>query len=285
MKKTLISRGRLLDLSSPKIMAIVNMTPDSFYSGSRVSDRSMDKMGYVQRLIDQGADILDIGGYSTRPGASEVSIDEEIGRILPIIKEIKRVEHWRQVWISVDTFRSEVANAAVEAGADMINDVSGGNLDAKMFETVATLGVPYILMHMRGTPQTMTSLDKYEHLLFDILSDLHQKVKELNKLGVRDICVDPGFGFAKNLEQNYELLHHLDSFYSLDLPLLVGISRKSMIWRFLKIDVGEALNGTSILHSFLMDRNVGLFRVHDTKEMKEVMQLVQKVKSKKYTVK
>ncbi len=261
------------------------MTPDSFYDGSRWLDKKGERLPHVKQLIEQGAHILDIGGYSTRPGAAEVSEDEEIARILPIIKEIRSVESWKHIWISVDTFRSRVAVAAVEAGADMINDVSGGNLDKKMYETIAQLDVPYILMHMKGTPQTMTSLDQYEHFIFDILTDLHQKVEKLNELGVKNICIDPGFGFAKNLSQNYEMLQKIDSFYSLDLPILIGISRKSMVWKFLEISANESLIGTSALHALLIRKQIGIYRVHDVKQIKEVIRIIQKVESKKYAVK
>lgn len=285
MKKTLISRGKLLDLSSPKIMAILNMTPDSFYAGSRWLDKKEDRLAHVKQLIEQGANVLDIGGYSTRPGALEVSEDEEIGRIVPIIKEIRSVKSWNHIWISVDTFRSRVAIEAVEAGADMINDVSGGNLDEEMYKTVAKLNVPYVLMHMRGTPQTMVNLDYYPSLVYDVLIDLHEKINKLQALGISEICIDPGFGFAKNLEQNYELLQKLASFYSLNLPILVGISRKSMIWKYLETSANDALIGTSALHALCIDKQIGLYRVHDVKEMKEVIRVIQKLESKKYAVK
>lgn len=269
--KTLNLRGRIMDLSMPKVMGILNITPDSFYDGGRFLsvDQAVRRCG---EMLEEGAEMIDVGGYSTRPGATDISEQEELDRVMPVIGKI--VQHFPETIISIDTFRSSVANLAVSAGASMVNDVSGGNLDGNMFPTVVSLGVPYILMHSRGTPQTMTSLTQYDNLLTDIAFDLSKKLNQLHSLGVKDIIVDPGFGFAKTIDQNFELLGDLDYFRILEKPLLIGLSRKSMIWKTLTINPKDALNGTTTLNTIALMKGASILRVHDVKEAVECVKLV-----------
>ncbi|WP_128543658.1 dihydropteroate synthase [Larkinella soli] len=270
-KKTLNLRGKILDLTVPKVMGILNITPDSFYAGSRTFsvESAVEQAG---RMLSEGATFLDLGGYSTRPGAGPVSPEEEADRVLPVIEAIRR--GFPEAWISVDTFRAPVARQAVEAGAVMINDVSGGSLDPGMFATVAALDVPYVLMHMRGTPQTMTALTDYHDLIPDILLELQNRVSALEQLGLKDIVVDPGFGFAKTARQNFELLNGLEAFRMFGSPLLVGLSRKSSIWRTLGITAEEALNGTTVLNTLALTKGADLLRVHDVREAVEAITLL-----------
>jgi len=271
MKKWIKIAGRLVDFSTPQIMGIVNATPDSFYGQSRVN-KSDEVKTRLEQIISAGVDIIDVGGYSTRPGASEVGIQEEINRVIPVIQEIKRMSS--SVMISIDTFRSKVAIAAVKAGAHMINDVSGGTLDPLMFETVATLDVPYVLMHMRGNPQNMMHLATYRDICKDVILDLQKKVSELKSLGIKDIIVDPGFGFAKTSEQSLELLNHLDIFRMLEMPILVGLSRKSMIWKTLNTSPESALNGSIVLQTKALLTGGNVLRVHDVSEAIELRHLL-----------
>lgn len=269
-KKTLNIRGTLLDLSTPLVMGIMNITPDSFYSGSRVasSDQIVEKAG---QMISEGAGILDIGGYSTRPGAREVSAQEEGDRIESAVEPLAK--YFPDLIISVDTFRAEVAERGVGRGAHIINDVAGGTLDDAMFEAVARMRVPYILMHMRGTPQTMNQLTAYERLVPDILRDLRQKVAVLQSKGVADLIIDPGFGFAKSIAQNFELMRELKQFKLLGYPLLVGISRKTTIYKTLQISPEEALNGTTVLNTLALECGASILRVHDVKPAVEAVKL------------
>ncbi len=272
--KTLNVGGRLLDLSQPKVMGILNVTPDSFYDGNKFKDdRAI--LAHVEKMLTEGADFIDVGGYSTRPGAEEISIDEELKRTIPAVKLIAK--NFPESLISVDTFRSSVAKEAVDAGAIMVNDISGGALDEKMFSTVASLNVPYVLMHIRGTPQTMTKETNYDNLIKDIIDYFHFKVFQLQNLGVKDIIIDPGFGFAKTIEQNFELLNKLDYFRILGRPILAGLSRKSMIWKTLKLNPEGALNGTTALNSIALMRGASILRVHDVREAKETVLLMQKI--------
>jgi len=271
-KRTLNAGGKLVDLSSPKVMGILNITPDSFYSGSRFqSDKEV--LSQAEKMIAEGTDFIDLGAYSSRVGAVDISCKEELERLLPAIKLL--TTHFKDAIISIDTFRAEVAERAIEAGAHMINDISGGELDANMFETVGKLKVPYILMHMKGTPQTMANLNQYEDMILDIYHYFSKKMNELKSFGVNDIILDPGFGFAKNIEQNFSLLKQLGSFESLELPLLIGLSRKSMIWRTLDIKPEEALNGTTVLHTLALQKGATILRVHDVKEAKECIKLME----------
>jgi len=269
-KKTLNIRGALLDLSAPVVMGIMNITPDSFYSGSRVAatDEIVEKAG---QMLSEGAGMIDIGGYSTRPGAREVSAEEEGDRIESAVEPLAKF--FPDLIISVDTFRAEVAERGIRKGAHIINDVAGGTLDDAMFETVARLHVPYILMHMRGTPQTMNSLTDYERLVPEILTDLRQKVAVLQSRGVADLIIDPGFGFAKTIAQNFELMRELKQFQLLGYPMLVGISRKTTIYKTLHISPEEALNGTTVLNTLALERGASILRVHDVKPAVEAVKL------------
>lgn len=270
VKSTLNINGNLVSLDEPQVMGILNITPDSFYADSRVNqDTAILKK--AEQMVEEGAFILDIGGYSTRPGAEDISPEEESKRVTQAISLIR--SKFPDVLISVDTFRSSVAKAAVESGANIINDVSGGILDTTMFETVAQLKVPYILMHMRGTPQTMKDLNQYDNLLVDIGKELAEKCNQLKSLGVADIIIDPGFGFAKSIAQNYELLRNLGYFIRLGYPLLAGLSRKSMIYKTLHIEPSEALNGTTALNMVALQNGASILRVHDVKEANETIKL------------
>jgi dihydropteroate synthase len=271
-KKTLNIRGRLLDLSTPIVMGILNITTDSFYSQSRISTESelVDKAG---RMIHEGAGMIDIGGYSTRPGALEIGVQEEGDRIESAVEPLNKF--FPDLVISVDTFRANVAERGIKKGAHIINDVAGGNLDPEMFDVVATLKVPYILMHMRGTPQTMNKLTTYNQLVPDILVDLQGKISQLRQKGVTDIVIDPGFGFAKTIPQNFELMKHLAEFGLLGYPVLAGISRKTTIYKTLDISADEALNGTSVLNTLALQQGASILRVHDVKPAVEVVKLWQ----------
>jgi dihydropteroate synthase len=276
MKKTLNIGGKLLDLSTPQVMGILNVTPDSFYSGSRVLQVE-DAYKKAERMIFEGASILDLGGHSTRPGADAVSEEEELKRVLPVVEMIQK--RFPDAIISIDTFRSTVARESIAAGAHIINDIAGGNMNANMFETVAALHVPYILMHSRGTPQTMKELNQYDDLVTDVLRELQTKIYQLQQLGVKDIVADMGFGFAKNADQNYVLLNELKAFQILNVPLLIGVSRKSMIWRKLNITADQSLNGTTVLNTIALLNGASILRVHDVKEAVEAVKLVQLLQS------
>jgi dihydropteroate synthase len=273
--KSINVKGRLIDFSTPKVMAILNVTPDSFFEKSRYSVENESIINKVGEIIEQGAIFIDIGGYSTRPKAIDISVAEELDRVLPVIEIINK--NFPAIGISIDTFRSEVARQAVERGASIINDISGGNLDEKMFQTVADLNVPYILMHSRGNPETMSQLNDYQSLTLDVITELQQKIYQLRQLGVKDIIIDPGFGFAKNAKQGFEMMRNLDAFKIINLPLLVGISRKSMIWRTLNITANEALNGTTALNMFALIQGAKILRVHDVKEAVETVQLFEEL--------
>ena len=261
----------MIDLSSPKVMGIINVTPDSFFSGSRKID--MDAiLQTTEKMLEEGATFLDIGGYSSRPGAEDISVEEEIGRVIDPIKSI--IDRFPEANISIDTFRSEVARKAVETGASMVNDISAGHLDESMLSTVADMGVPYIAMHMRGTPQNMKELTKYDDLLNEVVKYFSSVLHDCNRLGIKDVIIDPGFGFAKTAEQSFDLLNKLDHFHHLDRPLLVGISRKSMIYRTLNSTAEEALNGTTVLNTVALLKGAQILRVHDVKEAVEAIKLV-----------
>lgn len=272
--KTLNVRGRPLDLSTPKVMGILNVTPDSFYDGGKfTTEKSI--LEQVKKMLDEGVGIIDIGGYSTRPGAADIPVEEETARILGVIQMI--VKTFPEAILSIDTFRSSVAKKAVEAGAAIVNDVSGGEQDPLMFETVAALNVPYILMHMRGTPQTMTKLTDYENLIKDVADYFQKKIYRLRQLKVKDIIIDPGFGFAKTADQSFELLNHLDYFRILGVPILAGLSRKSMIWRTLSQVPEEALTGTIALNTTALLKGASILRVHDVKEAVACIKLIKRL--------
>ena len=262
-----------MDLSRPQVMGIINVTPDSFYAGSR-TQTEMALARRVEQVVAEGASILDIGGYSSRPGAADVSPEEEMARLRRGLEVIRRVHP--EAVVSVDTFRAAVARQCVEEyGVALINDISGGEMDAEMFPTVAALGVPYILMHMQGTPQTMQQAPHYDHLLRDVFLYFARKVQQLRDLGAKDIILDPGFGFGKTMEDNYALLAHLDEFGIFGLPLLVGVSRKSMITRLLGITPDDALNGTTVINTLCLTKGAHILRVHDVRQAVEAVRLVQ----------
>ncbi len=269
---TLNCKGTLIDLAVPKIMGILNVTPDSFYDGGRYSDNE-GVLAQVTKMLDEGATFIDLGAYSSRPGAQAVSETEELQRILPIVRLL--LDHFPKITLSIDTFRSSVAAECIAAGAAMINDISAGTRDTEMLATVARLRVPYIMMHMRGTAKTMQEQTDYSDLLTDILFYFSERIAAARTLGIHDIVVDPGFGFAKTLEQNYELLSHLDAFKALELPILVGLSRKSMIYKALGTTAENALNGSTVLHTYALQKGAQILRVHDVKEAMEAITLSQ----------
>ena len=277
-KYSLNIHGSLYELDSPKVMGILNVTPDSFYSGSRCSTDDALIERRVHQIIDEGADMIDIGGYSSRRNADDISPEEEYSRLDRGLRIIRTIAP--QAIVSVDTFRADVARRCVENwGVEIINGISGGDLDDAMFDTVAGLKVPYILMHMRGNPATMNTLTQYDNVVVDVIKDLGAKVQRLNALGVADVIIDPGFGFSKTVEQNYRLMNHLGFFHSLALPLLVGISRKSMIYRPLGITPEQSLNGTTALNMVALAAGTHILRVHDVKEACEAVKIHNLIKS------
>jgi len=275
VKHTLQTGGRLTDLRRPRIMGILNITPDSFYGSSRMN--SVDEaLRQAEAFLDEGATFIDIGGYSSRPGAAPVSEEEEMKRLLPVIKAITK--KLPGALISVDTFRAAVARESILAGAHLINDISGGSMDGAMFKTVAALKAPYILMHMKGTPQTMQQQASYQNLILELTGYFSEKIAALKQLGVHDIILDPGFGFAKTLDHNYELMQHLQDFQIFGLPLLTGISRKTMIYKLLETDADNALNGTTALNTVALLKGSSILRVHDVKAAAECITLTEKLK-------
>ncbi len=273
--KQINCKGKLVDLSSPKVMGILNLTPDSFYDGGKFKTEN-DILKQVERMLVEGATFIDIGAYSSRPSAKHISQEEELGRLIPVLKTI--ISHFPEILISVDTFRSEVAGQSVNAGACMINDISAGSMDNKMFATIAKLQVPYVIMHMVGTPQNMQHNTLYKDLVQDIIFYFSEKIFELRRLGVNDIIIDLGFGFSKTLDQNYELLSKLELFNFLDLPILTGLSRKSMLYKLLDIKPEEALNATSVANTIALQKGSNIIRVHDVKEAMETIIIVGKSK-------
>jgi dihydropteroate synthase len=273
---TINCKGQLIDLSTPRIMGILNVTPDSFYDGGKFnSDKSI--LLQVEKMLTDGATFIDIGGQSSKPNATLTSVNQELNRVIPGLQLI--LKNFPEAIISIDTFNSEVAKIAVEDGAAIINDISAGSLDPEMFETVAKLKVPYIMMHMRGTPQTMQEHTNYENLLKEILFYFSEKIAVARSLAINDIIIDPGFGFAKTIAQNFELLNKLELFHMLELPILTGVSRKSMIYKTLKNNAEDSLNGTTILNTIALTKGVNILRVHDVKEAVECVMLFDKMKS------
>ena len=265
-------RGRLVNIDRPWVMGIINITPDSFFSGSRVCDEQT-LIERVHQMIDDGADVLDVGACSTRPGSQSVDAHGEMERLQWALAVIRREAP--DSIVSVDTYRAEVAQRCVEEwGADIINDISGGTLDEAMFETVARLRAPYVLMHMRGTPATMSSLTDYNDVAADVLEWMARRIDDLRQMGIADVIADPGFGFAKTMEQNYELLSCLEAFHALDAPLLVGVSRKRMIYTPLNCDADHALNGTTVVNTMALERGAHILRVHDVRSAVEAVKLI-----------
>lgn len=268
--------GRLLDLSTPQVMGILNVTPDSFYAGSRMQTETQIATR-VEQMLEEGADMIDIGAYSSRPGAADISVQEEMDRLRAGLRIVRRMHP--DAIVSVDTFRAAVACMCVEEyGVAIVNDISGGEMDKDMFPTVARLGVPYVLMHMQGTPQNMQQQPHYDSLLGDIFRYFARKVQQLRDLGTKDIVLDPGFGFGKTLEHNYELLAHLEDFRIFGLPLLVGVSRKSMVYNLLGTTPAEALNGTTAVNTVCLMKGADILRVHDVRQAVEVIKIITKMK-------
>jgi dihydropteroate synthase len=273
--KTLNINGSLIDLSIPRIMGILNVTPDSFYDGGRfVAETAI--LQQTEKMLSEGADFIDVGGYSSRPGAIDISVEEELGRSVQAVSSI--VKNFPGTIICIDTFRSSVAEAAVDAGARMINDIAGGSLDPEMFHTVSRLKVPYIVMHMKGNPQTMGDQTQYKNLIKELIDYFHQKTNQLRELEVKDIIIDPGFGFSKTVRQNFNILHDLEKFSIIGRPVLVGLSRKSTIWKTLEIEATEALNGTTALNMLALLKGADILRVHDVREAREVVKLFTSVR-------
>ena len=260
-----------MDFTTPKVMGILNLTPDSFYDGNRYTQEKA-MLQRVEQMLNEAADIIDIGAFSSRPGAALVSYETERERLMPALKSI--IKHFPDAVISIDTYRHNIAREAVAEGAHIINDISGGDLDDKMFETIARLGVPYIMMHMQGTPGNMQKNPVYEDVVNDILSVFRKKIKELAALGFQDIIIDPGFGFGKTLEHNYEILARLDEFQALKLPVLAGISRKSMLYKLLEATPDEMLNATSVANTVALMKGAAILRVHDVKPAVEAVKIV-----------
>ena len=271
---TINCKCQLVDLTLPKVMGILNVTPNSFFDGGRYKNDS-EILLRVEKMLLNGATFIDIGAYSSKPSAEFVSEEEELQRIVPIVQLI--LEHFPETLISIDTFRSEVAKACIENGAAIINDISAGILDDKMLETIAKYNVPYIMMHMRGTPQTMQAMTNYDNIVKEILFYFSERIAQARSLGINDLIVDPGFGFAKTLEQNYEILQKMELFQMLELPLLAGVSRKSMIYKTLHSSAEEALNGTTVLNTIALTKGAKILRVHDVREAIECVTLFNKI--------
>ncbi|SMC67724.1 dihydropteroate synthase [Moheibacter sediminis] len=263
-------KGKLVDLSQPKVMGILNITPDSFYDGGK-NIEIQNALNQVETMLNQSADFVDIGGISTRPGSTEVSENEELNRVIPIVESI--LKEFPEILISVDTYRSKVAKESIQAGAAIINDISAGNLDEHLLQTVVELKVPYVLMHMQGKPKTMQQNPIYENVAIEVNQFFSEKINELKQLGINDIILDPGFGFGKTVEHNYELMKNLDLIGFDEFPLLVGVSRKSMVTRLLDLKPSEALNGTSLLNFYALQKGAKILRVHDVKEAKEAIKI------------
>lgn len=273
---TINCKGKLVDLKKPKIMGVLNLTPDSFFDGGKYKKSSII-IQQVEKMLNEGATFIDVGAYSSRPGADHVSEVEELQRILPIINVL--VKEFPEIVLSIDTFRAPIAKECIDAGAAMINDISASNLDVNMLQTVAELQVPYIMMHLKGTPKNMQQNTTYDHLLNDILYYFSEKINDAHAKGISDIIIDPGFGFSKTLEQNYELMQKLALLKIAKKPILVGISRKSMIYKLLKTDAQNALNGTTALNTIALLNGANILRVHDVKEAFECIKIVEQLNS------
>ncbi len=270
---TINCKGNLIDLTTPKVMGILNVTPDSFYDGGRFSSDTII-LNQVEKMLNEGATFIDVGGQTTKPTANLISAEEELKRVIPVVESI--LKKFPESILSIDTFYAKVAEESVKAGAALINDVSAGNLDENMLPTIAKLQVPYIMMHMRGTPQTMQQLTQYDDLLKEVMFYFSEKINVARSLGINDLIVDPGFGFAKTVEQNFELFSKLELFQMLELPVLVGISRKSMIYKTLETTPENALNGTTVLNTLALSKGANILRVHDVKEAVECVKLLNK---------
>lgn len=276
LSMTINCKGRLIDLEQPRVMGILNVTPDSFFDGGMHTQLS-SIIKTTEKMINEGATFIDVGGYSSRPGADDVSEKEELRRVVQVVDALRKT--FPDILLSIDTFRSSVARSCVEAGACMVNDISGGLLDPKMLATVGDLGVPFIMMHMRGTPQTMSQKTSYKDITHEVIKQLSQRLAEARAHKIIDIIADPGFGFAKETAQNFELLSHLELLKHLDVPILVGLSRKSMIYKTLQVTAKDALNGTTALHMIALEKGARILRVHDVKEAMECVSLFNQLNS------
>ena len=274
-KMTINCKGELIDLTSPKVMGILNLTPNSFYDGGKFKSEK-EVLLHVEKMAADGATFVDIGAYSSKPNAENVSEQEELSRIVPMVTLIQ--QNFPELLLSIDTFRSEVAKQCLDNGAAMINDITAGEGDSQMFKTIAAYNVPYIMMHMRGTPQTMQSLTDYDDIVKEVLFYFSERVSLARSFGINDLIVDPGFGFAKTAEQNFEILQKLELFSILELPILIGVSRKSMIYKPLNNTIEEALNGTTVLNTIALTKGANILRVHDVKEAMECVTLFNKMK-------
>ena len=273
--KTINCKGNLIDLSTPKVMGVINLTPDSFYDGGKLTSEK-EILLQANKMLQEGATFLDLGAYSSRPGAKFVSEKEEIHRLLPVIKIL--LNEFPETLLSIDTFRSNVANESIYAGASLINDISAGKLDDHMFKIIAQHQVPYAMMHMRGTPETMMQNTDYTNLTKEVIYYFSERIAKARSFGINDLIADPGFGFSKTLDQNYELFNDLELFRYLNVPLLIGISRKSMIQKKIKTTAADSLNGTTALHAIAIQKGVSILRVHDAKEAFETINLLQNLK-------
>ena len=273
--KTINCKGNLIDLSTPKVMGVINLTPDSFYDGGKLTSEK-EILLQANKMLQEGATFLDLGAYSSRPGAQFVSEKEEIHRLLPVIKIL--LNEFPETLLSIDTFRSNVANESIYAGASLINDISAGTLDDHMFKIIAQHQVPYVMMHMRGTPETMMQNTDYTNLTKEVIYYFSERIAKARSFGINDLIVDPGFGFSKTLDQNYDLFNDLELFRYLNAPLLIGISRKSMIQKKIKTTAADSLNGTTALHAIAIQKGVSILRVHDAKEAFETINLLQNLK-------
>jgi len=271
---TLNCQGKLIEFDKPIIIGIINATPDSFFEGSRIQSTNQ-LLNHVQNFVNDGVDIIDIGGYSSRPGAEEVEEDEEINRVLSVIKIIR--EKYPNLLISIDTFRPKIAKIALENGANIINDISGGQFDENIYKIASDFSAPYIMMHMRGTPQNMQNNTSYNHLIKDIIYYFSERIQLAQKAGVKDIIIDPGLGFSKTLDQNYEIIKHLDLFKVLEKPLLIGASRKSMLYKLLNTSAKDALNATTAINAIALMNGAHILRVHDVKEAVELKKIYSKI--------
>ena len=268
-------KGKLIDLNIPRVMGILNLTPDSFYDGG-IYKNEKDVLLKAEKMLTDGATFIDVGAYSSRPGADDIAVEVELARIVPIIELL--VKEFPEILISVDTFRAKIAKETIEAGAALVNDISAGFLDENMISTVAILKVPYILMHMRGTPQTMKELNTYDNLVKEVLFYFSERIKTAREAGIDDIILDPGFGFAKNIKQNFEMLDKFELFGIAELPVLAGLSRKSLIYKTLHIEIEEALNGTTVLNTIALQKGASILRVHDVKPAVEAVKLYNALK-------
>lgn len=276
LNRTINARGNILNLKIPKVMGILNITPDSFFDGGKYPDMHSIIL-HVEQMLVEGADMIDIGAYSSRPGAIDISVKEEEDRLIPVLKTL--VKEFPQAIFSVDTFRSKIAAQAIESGAHVINDISAGELDKEMFSVIAKYKVPYIMMHMKGSPQTMTQHAQYADVLTEVMDYFISKIAILRSLGCADLIVDPGFGFAKKIEHNYTLLNNLDAFKILDVPVLAGVSRKSMLYKILDTDAEHALNATTVANTIALMKGASLLRVHDVREAKEAVRILSELHS------